>query len=138
MASNHSELSRRGLLRAATALSAAGLILPSFHRRLFADEAPTTASTVPGFGKAKQVVFLYMIGGPSHFETFDPKPGTSSGGPTRTVETALPGVHIADSLPGLAKRIAEEKNRTESNGAIWANQFDNVANRQGHYQTTGP
>lgn len=105
MASNHSELSRRGLLRAAAAVSAAGLVLPSFHRRLFADEAPTTASTVPGFGKAKQVVFLYMIGGPSHFETFDPKPGTSSGGPTRTIETALPGVHIADSLPGLAKRM---------------------------------
>ena len=35
-------------------------------------------------------------------------------------------------------RLAEELNRTEPNGAIWANQFDNVANRDGHYQTTGP
>jgi cysteine synthase A len=43
-----------------------------------------------------------------------------------------------DHYPKVAKRIAEEKNRTEPNGAIWANQFDNVANRQGHYQTTGP
>src|ERR1700733_3902342 len=34
--------------------------------------------------------------------------------------------------------LAEEKARTEPNGAVWANQFDNVANRQGHYQTTGP
>ena len=27
---------------------------------------------------------------------------------------------------------------TEPNGAIWANQFDNIANRDGHYRTTGP
>ncbi len=43
-----------------------------------------------------------------------------------------------DHYPKVAKRIAEEKSRTEPNGAIWANQFDNVANRQGHYETTGP
>lgn len=36
----------------------------------------------------------------------------------------------------VARRLAEEKNRTEPNGAIWANQFDNVANRQGHIDTT--
>lgn len=35
-------------------------------------------------------------------------------------------------------RIAAEMAETDPNGAIWANQFDNVANRQGHYETTGP
>ena len=35
-------------------------------------------------------------------------------------------------------RLAEALARTEPGGAIWANQFDNVANRQGHYETTGP
>ncbi|MBC8259671.1 MAG: cysteine synthase A [SAR324 cluster bacterium] len=35
-------------------------------------------------------------------------------------------------------RLAEELAKTETNGAIWANQFDNVANRQGHYENTGP
>ena len=35
-------------------------------------------------------------------------------------------------------RVAEERAKTESNGAVWANQFDNVANRQGHYEATGP
>ena len=35
-------------------------------------------------------------------------------------------------------RLAEERALKEPNGAIWANQFDNVANRQGHYETTGP
>jgi cysteine synthase A len=38
----------------------------------------------------------------------------------------------------VSRRLAEELARTEPNGAIWANQFDNVANRQGHYETTGP
>src|SRR5688572_1804801 len=40
--------------------------------------------------------------------------------------------------PKVARRLAEEKAKAEPNGAIWANQFDNVANRQGHLDTTGP
>jgi cysteine synthase A len=40
--------------------------------------------------------------------------------------------------PKVARRIAEEKAKSEPNGAIWANQFDNVANQQGHFRTTGP
>ena len=35
-------------------------------------------------------------------------------------------------------RLADELAKTEPNGAIWANQFDNVANRQAHVETTGP
>jgi cysteine synthase A len=35
-------------------------------------------------------------------------------------------------------RLAEAMAKSEPNGAIWANQFDNVANRRGHYETTGP
>ncbi|MEL6662014.1 MAG: cysteine synthase A [Pseudomonadota bacterium] len=35
-------------------------------------------------------------------------------------------------------KLAEELNASEPNGAIWANQFDNTANRKAHYETTGP
>ena len=35
-------------------------------------------------------------------------------------------------------RLAEELSKTEANGAIWANQFDNVANRKAHFENTGP
>jgi len=38
----------------------------------------------------------------------------------------------------VSGRLADELAKTESAGAIWANQFDNVANRDGHYRTTGP
>ena len=37
-----------------------------------------------------------------------------------------------------SSRLAEELSKTEPNGAVWANQFDNVANRQIHVQTTAP
>ena len=37
-----------------------------------------------------------------------------------------------------SERLARELAKTEPNGAIWANQFDNVANRQAHIETTGP
>ena len=52
----------------------------------------------------------------------------------------VPAVPYSD--PGnyvkVSGRIAEELAETEPNGAIWANQFDNVANRQAHYEGTGP
>lgn len=43
-----------------------------------------------------------------------------------------------DNYVRYSGRLAEELNRTEPQGAIWANQFDNVANRQAHVETTGP
>jgi hypothetical protein len=95
---------RRDLLRYGLSAAAASLALPAFGRRLFAEE-PAPAAPLVGAGRAKQLVLLYMIGGPSQFETLDPKPGATTGGPTRTVASAIPGVALADSLPGLAKRM---------------------------------
>ena len=44
----------------------------------------------------------------------------------------------ANNYVRYSGRLAEALAKTEPNGAIWANQFDNVANRRGHYETTGP
>jgi cysteine synthase A len=43
-----------------------------------------------------------------------------------------------DNYVHVSRRLAEEYAAKEENGAIWANQFDNTANRQGHLTTTGP
>ncbi len=43
-----------------------------------------------------------------------------------------------DNYVRYSGRLAEELAKTEPNGAVWANQFDNVANREGHRLTTGP
>jgi cysteine synthase A len=52
----------------------------------------------------------------------------------------VPAVPYAnpDNYVKLSGRLAGELAKTEPHGAIWANQFDNVANRTGHYRTTGP
>ena len=46
--------------------------------------------------------------------------------------------HDENNYVKFSGRLAEELAKTEANGAIWANQFDNVANRKGHYENTGP
>jgi hypothetical protein len=54
----------------------------------------------------RSVVLVVMNGGPSHLETFDPKPDAPSTvrGPLKAISTAIPGVHFSESLPRLAER----------------------------------
>lgn len=51
----------------------------------------------------KQLLLLFMSGGKSQFETWDPKPGTKTGGPFRPISTSIPGVQIGELLPQCAK-----------------------------------
>src|SRR5262249_40714978 len=51
----------------------------------------------------KACILLWMAGGPSQFETLDPKPGAETQGPTRAIPTAVPGIHIAANMPRLAR-----------------------------------
>lgn len=55
---------------------------------------------------AKSVIVLWMQGGPTQFETFDPKPG-SDGCQTGTIQTAVPGIQIADFWPHVAKQMGD-------------------------------
>src|SRR5437870_7210007 len=48
-------------------------------------------------------ILLFMRGGPSQFETFDPKPDTTNGGPTKPLATAVPGIQIAEGWEKVAK-----------------------------------
>lgn len=51
----------------------------------------------------KQLLLLFMSGGKSQFETWDPKCGTKTGGPFRPISTSIPGVQIGELLPHCAK-----------------------------------
>jgi uncharacterized protein (DUF1501 family) len=53
--------------------------------------------------QGRACILLYMRGGPSQLETFDPKPGAATGGPTQAIDTAVPGVRIAESWPTVAR-----------------------------------
>src|SRR5258708_6988922 len=52
-------------------------------------------------------ILLWMGGGPSQFETFDPKPGTANGGDTKAIKTAVPGIEICEDLPQIAKSMGD-------------------------------
>lgn len=93
-------MTRRHLLvRAARTSLGVGLI-PSLGGLVTA--APTTA---PVTGKAKRLIYLYMAGGMSHIDTFDPKPGAESQGQTGAINTSVPGIQLGEFLPTLARQM---------------------------------
>ncbi len=57
--------------------------------------------------RRKACILLWMSGGPSQVDTFDPKPGHANGGPFRAIETAAPGVLISEHLPKLAREMKD-------------------------------
>jgi len=50
-------------------------------------------------------ILLFMRGGPSQFETFDPKPGHTNGGPTQAIESAVPGIRLAEGWTNVAREM---------------------------------
>lgn len=52
--------------------------------------------------KAKACIVLWMNGGMSHLDTFDPKPGTPTGGSFKAIKTKAKGVTICEHMPGIA------------------------------------
>jgi hypothetical protein len=77
---------------------------------LFAGAGVSTRSAIAGPGQpaitaAKRCVVLFMHGGASQIDTFDPKPGRPTAGEFATIETSLSGLTISEHLPGLAARM---------------------------------
>lgn len=53
----------------------------------------------------KRVLVIYLAGGMSQLESWDPKPNTPTGGPFRAIPTSVPGVHISELLPHTAQQM---------------------------------
>jgi hypothetical protein len=95
---------RRDVLRVGV-VAGFGLNLPLWLRsRATANERAAAATA-----KAKSCILIWLDGGPSHLETFDPKPDAPAEvrGPLGTIATALSGVRICDQLPHLAKLMKD-------------------------------
>jgi hypothetical protein len=94
-------LSRRNLLKAGLA-GIAGLTVPSLLRQ----RAEAAALGKPTRNN-KSVILLWMTGGPSHIDTWDPKPNRplQNRGPFSTIRTRLPGVQICEHLPKQAAML---------------------------------
>jgi hypothetical protein len=98
-ASDCTGLSRRSFLRVG-GLSALGLSLPAFFRM----QQAAAASKTPA--KSVNCILLWMQGGPSHHDSFDPKPDAPAEvrGEFSTIPTTLPGIRFSEHLPLLAKQ----------------------------------
>src|SRR5688500_20202741 len=57
----------------------------------------------------KRVLVIFLSGGASQLETWDPKPGANTGGPFQAIPTSVPGVHISELLPYTAQQRSEER-----------------------------
>jgi len=57
--------------------------------------------------KDRRVILLWLAGGASQLETFDPKPGRPTGGPFFSIPTDVPGVHFSELMPKMAKRFGK-------------------------------
>jgi hypothetical protein len=53
--------------------------------------------------KQRSMILLWMDGGPSQFESFNPKPGSKNQGPAKTISTKLPDIAFAEFWPNVAK-----------------------------------
>ena len=90
-------VTRRDLLKAAFA-SGLSFALPGLDLR---------AANRRGDERAKSLIVIWLEGGPSQLETWDPHPGYKVGGPTKAVATKVPGLEIADLYPRMAEQIHE-------------------------------
>ena len=61
----------------------------------------------PATGKARSCIVLWMAGGPSQLDTWDPKPGRSTGGEFKTIGTAVDGIEISEHLPKVAAEMKD-------------------------------
>ena len=93
-------LSRRSFMGGLAAGTALGV--PSLYPKL----GSSTAAMVNNLAQSqKRVLMVYLSGGVSQLETWDPKPGAKTGGPFRAIPTSVPGVHLSELLPHTASQM---------------------------------
>ncbi|MBK8976960.1 MAG: DUF1501 domain-containing protein [Planctomycetes bacterium] len=82
-----------------------------------------TAGVVP---TAHRAIYVYLSGGLSHLDTFDPKPGNDAMGPMQTIGTNVDGIRVGQFLP----RLARQMDKVCVVRSMWSNQG---AHEQGRY-----
>ncbi len=110
---NDCEPSRRDFLTGAFG-GLAGLVVAG------STQAPLWAQLMTHQAKAKACILLYMGGGQSQLDTWDPKPGKDTAGPLKSIATSVTGIHLSQNLPKLARQmdhLAVIRSMTTSEGS---------------------
>jgi hypothetical protein len=113
------ELGRRAFVkRAAQSLLGVGLLPDWMEGTASAAGNPELIS--PHVATAKRVIYLYMSGGQSHLDTWDPKESRKVAGPVKPIATSVEGLRVGEYLPLSAKRmqhVAVIRSMTSNQGA---------------------
>lgn len=98
------EISRRDFAaKTASSLLGVGLLGSYMSGKSYA--AFENSSKLKQVATAKNVIYLYMSGGQSHMDTWDPKEGVETAGPTKPIKTSADGVRISEYLPLTAQQM---------------------------------
>jgi hypothetical protein len=97
-------VSRRELLRVGGS-AVLGISLADIFRLKQASVLAEPTAGGPGFGRAKSVIFLFLQGGPSHLDLWDPKPNVPDNVRSvfNPIDTRTPGVQVTELLPRIAE-----------------------------------
>jgi hypothetical protein len=97
---------RRELLRAGS-IGMLGLNLANFFAWQKTAKAANKYDGARGFGAAKSVIMVFLQGGPSHIDIWDPKPDAPANirGDFKGIPTKIPGTHIGEHMPMMAKAL---------------------------------
>lgn len=96
---------RREFLSAGVAGALGLAFSPLMQRSLAGQTGPRAASCI----------LVWLGGGPSHIDTFDPKPGAETGGPFKAIQSTVPGMRLSEHFPrlaGLGKHLAVVRSMT--------------------------
>src|SRR6195256_5397112 len=100
---------RRELMRIGS-IGLMGLSLPHFflwREKAKAAEAINKYAGARGFGSAQSVIMVFLQGGPSHIDIWDPKPDAPSNirGEFKPIKSNVPGIWLSEVMPKLAKQM---------------------------------
>ena len=93
----HKEISRRSFVKTGISSFLGLIAMQHFGSGSFAQ----LEDVIP---RAKHCIVLFMSGGASQLDTFDPKPGTKNGGPFAAIPTSAKGIEVSEHLPNVAEQ----------------------------------
>jgi len=112
MTLQQADFRRRQFLHAGTSAWVASSLTSIFSSRTAGAQTtgPTTSRSpdhATSFGRAKRIIYLFLSGGPSQYETFDPKPEApvEIRGSFKPISTNVPGIHLSELLPRTASIV---------------------------------